>query len=265
MSFLMRQLLAAIAIPLILALLPLSSGLILAQEPSPFEISIIPQAEFATAGQPFTYTVTIANVGQSSLKNIMVRVPVPEGSSLVNTYFDHPDWLVGGAQRGETGDVIWLTQEPVAPNQTMTFEMVVNVLSQIGEQLVIEDYAVILIENQDVLASGPPITIEVLAPSTSRPPTLPTATAVPVLPAPTTTSTPTSISKVDLSSPTEVAAASVAQPEQNPTDVPASSPSPTQADASETGSTLLIVVLAGIGLTILVLIILGLVRLFRSP
>ena len=164
------------------------SLLTLAQEPAPFEISLTPQAEQAVSGQPFTYTVAITNVSQSPLKDIVVRARTPEGSVFVESYFVNPNWLVGGVQPGQAGEIIWLTQEPFAPGEAMTFDLVVNVLPELaGQQLVNEEYTVATIDNSQLLASGPPVKTQVLIPTPTPSPTV-ELTDTPV---PTATFSPT--------------------------------------------------------------------------
>ena len=76
-----------ITIPLLIyTLVSLSAfaALALAQAPAPFEIRVAPQAEFAVAGQPFTYTVVITNVSQTPVKDVIVFMETPAGTTFAN-------------------------------------------------------------------------------------------------------------------------------------------------------------------------------------
>lgn len=135
----------------------------LANEPPQLEISVFPQFEHAIAGQDFTYTVVISNTGREPMPAVFVRVNTPDGTTLVDTHFNNPGWYVGGAQRGETGEIIWLTQEPFSPGRVATFELVVNVAPDMGgQQLVNEGYTAATASNTPI-ASGPPIRSQVLS------------------------------------------------------------------------------------------------------
>jgi uncharacterized repeat protein (TIGR01451 family) len=177
-----------------LASLSAFAALALAQAPAPFEIRVVPQAEYAVAGQPFTYTVVITNVSQMPVKDVMVFTETPSGTIFAETHQD-VDWLIGGVYPGETGIVGWNALEPIAPAQTITFELVVNVLPEmVNHQLVSQEYTIINTSNGNVMATSLPITIQVLATKpTVTPSPIPTSTATNTT-TPTTTSSPISIS-----------------------------------------------------------------------
>lgn len=135
----------------------------LAQEPPLFEISLTPQADYAVRGQPFTYTVTITNVSQTPLKDIVVKTSIPQGTTLIGTYFANPNWLIGRTQQSKAGEIIWLTQQSVIAGAVITFEFVVNVSPELaGQQLISDEYMVMSIDNNHLLAAGPPIKTQVL-------------------------------------------------------------------------------------------------------
>jgi hypothetical protein len=156
----------------------------LAQEPAPFEISLTPQADFAVSGQPFVYTLTITNVSQTPSKDVIIKAKTPEGSVLADSYFTNPEWFVGGVQRGESGEVIWLTQQPVTPGEVITFDLVVNILPElVGHQLINDEYVVMTMNNNQVIASGPPIKTQVLSFPPTPSPVVPVAeTIAPTVP-----------------------------------------------------------------------------------
>lgn len=232
------------------------SLLALAQEPPPFEISVIPQAEYAIAGQPFTYTVVITNISQMPIKDVLINVKIPDGSTLIDTYFVNPNWLVGGAQRGQAGEVIWYTQEPVTPAETANFDLVVNVLPEsLNRQLVNQDYLVTTLNNSGLIASGPPIRTQVLGAAPTPSPTF-EATR-------TSTPTPQTSSGIPNGAPTTISSAT-----QTPQPISAGTASATAIPSSEnpisktlsrfTFNTLIF------GLLVLALIIIGLAWLLKK-
>jgi uncharacterized repeat protein (TIGR01451 family) len=183
-----------ITIPLLIyTLVSLSAfgAVALAQAPASFEIRVAPQAEYAVAGQPFTYTVVITNVSQTPVKDVIVFTETPTGTTLIETH-QNINWLFGGVQPGEAGLVVWNHEEPIESTQAVTIELVVNVLPEMVNQvLVSKEYAIVIGDSDDVISVGLPVTIQVLA-------TIPTATPSPI---PTATSTPTTTSTAT-SSPT---------------------------------------------------------------
>jgi uncharacterized repeat protein (TIGR01451 family) len=158
------------------------SLLTLAQEPAPFEISLTPQAEYAVSGQPFTYTVTITNVSQSPLKDIIVFTETPTGTTFANAR-QNVNWFVTNPPPGEVGKIGWTTLESILPGEVANFELSVNVLIEAPDQLINKEYGIIPMGGGDMIAFGPPIKTELLLPT-------PTATSAPF---PTAVTTDTSI------------------------------------------------------------------------
>jgi uncharacterized repeat protein (TIGR01451 family) len=169
--------------------------LTLAQELPFLEISLDPQMEYAVAGQPFTYTVVVTNTGPAPTEDIIIFVQTPAGTTFIRTG-DTPNWAASGLASGETGNVLWTPREPVAPGDSATFELVVNVLPEmVHQQLVSNQYGFALVGSSDVNASDRVVAVEVLAaPPTPTP--LPTATPTTVpTPTFTTVPAPTAITK----------------------------------------------------------------------
>ena len=214
-----------------------------AEAPADLKIRVMPWAEFATAGQPFTYTIAVTNVSQTPLQNVMVVVKTPKGT----TYRDSDliagqRWLIGGFYPGQPGEISWLPQEAIAPGDEAVIELVVNVLPEAGQQLINDNYFVTTLDDFDAaMVTGPPIETQVLLPPTPTP--LPTMT-----PSPTALSN--TASDVAMAPPTAI---SKAQPQLKPTDTPV--PVPTvvsRTDAAQTASvpTTFIVVIGFVLLTI---------------
>jgi uncharacterized repeat protein (TIGR01451 family) len=158
------------------------NALALAQEPQPFEINVIPGAEQAVAGQNFTYTVVITNIGQLSFRDIIVLTQTPTQTTFVSTY-QSSHWLVGAPLPGETGIIAWNSSESITPTDIATFELAIKVLPDLTEQeLVSSEFAIIALNNGEVLTTSPVIKTEVLAAVATSSPT-------PPLPSPTATAT----------------------------------------------------------------------------
>ena len=181
------------------------NSLVLAQTPATFEVSIEPQAEFAVAGQPFTYTIVITNIGREAVNEVAIITELPTGTTLIDLH-QNAAWLVGGPGPGKAGVIVWNTLEPMAPTQVATFELVVNILPEmIDRSLVSKECLVISKQGAKVLGEGQFVTSQVLA-AQPTPTALPSATATtPATATPVplvTTPTPT----VQLAPPTTVAA-----------------------------------------------------------
>lgn len=156
-----------------------------AQEPAPFEISVIPQADQATAGEPFTYTVTITNVGETLVDTTVITVDVPEGTNFVNTRHLSEKWYGGNALPDpdiEIEEIILYTAETIQAAEVFSFSMIVNVDVDVENEIAIEDYGIIT-EKDGLSASGPPVQVKVSSPTPTFTPIIP--------PTPTSTYTPT--------------------------------------------------------------------------
>ncbi|MBE7556636.1 MAG: DUF11 domain-containing protein [Anaerolineales bacterium] len=235
----MQRFVSMMAVQFTLAIIALLSFCMvaLAQEPASFEISLIPQADHAVSGQPFTYTLTITNAGQSPLKDIVVRAKTPAGTTLIDTYFANANWLVGGVQRGKAGEIMWVTQQPIASGEGMTFDFAVSVSPDLaGQQLIMEEYLVTPMGDNQPLAVGPSVKIPVLA----VPPTpLPTIGVVDT-PAPTSTvAPPTPLPATPAPTSTSSARSATLDAQANPTSATIATSTPiaaSQAGAADTPS-----------------------------
>jgi uncharacterized repeat protein (TIGR01451 family) len=161
----------------------------------------MPWTEFATAGQPFTYTIAITNVSQTSIQNVIVVVKTPKGTTYRDSDLDAGQrWLTGGFSPGQPGEISWLTQEAIAPGDEAVIKLVVNVPPEAGMQLINESYFVTTLDDFDAaVVSGPPIETQVLMPPTPTPlPTVtPSPTALATIASRATTTAPTAISKAE--------------------------------------------------------------------
>ena len=157
---------------------------VFAQEPSPFEISVVPLNEHAVSGQPFTYTVTITNVSQTPLETVFINVDVPEGTKFLRTQHLSQNWYGGSPDADPNIQIEELTLfsfEPVKPNEVFSFEMIVEILPETQEEIAIETFNSTTFTG-NVLAAGASIKTEVQTPT-------PTSTPTPT-PVPTSTPSP---------------------------------------------------------------------------
>jgi uncharacterized repeat protein (TIGR01451 family) len=209
----------AILVALLLSSLPF---VVSAQNPAPFEITVIPAADFAVSGQPFTYTVVITNVSETAIENVAIKSETPKGTTFVGTEYKNVDWAVRRPDPGGVGEVLWYTQTPVDPGEVVDFDLVF--LPETGQEIINEGYTIIVGSLDNLVASSPDILTEIVTPTPS-----PSPTPIP----PTTTSLPPTATPTSL-------------PEETPTQLPdvaqvvtqtvSSSPSPA-ATPTEEGQT----------------------------
>lgn len=167
---------------------------VLAQAPSPFEISVKPAAEQAVRDQVFTYTVTITNTGVISVKSAFINVDVPDGTEFAGTHYTNLKWYGGGLfsdPEVEVEKVTLFTPEIIEPGEIFTFSMFVQLLPEAGEQVSVESYEIGGVNNE-IFTTGTPLETQVVEPSPTPRPTLP---PVPT-PGVTTTSSPLPIAAV---------------------------------------------------------------------
>jgi uncharacterized repeat protein (TIGR01451 family) len=258
MRLLARPFLRVTVVSLICALTALSrfSLLALADEPPSFEISVVPQVEYAVAGQAFTYTVVITNVSEASPKDVVVRVKTPEGTTFADTHFTNPNWYVNEVRRGETGEIAWLSREPVASGGVVTFELAVNVLPEMASQQLTNEGYTVAIGNHAPIAFGPPIRTEVLIAA-------PTAITTPSSSA--TVTSPGSQAAIPSSTPASLAdsASDKATPGGMSVPVPSktTSQAATKAETSSPSPGVLFIVF--IGLSVFAIVAVGLISFLR--
>jgi uncharacterized repeat protein (TIGR01451 family) len=194
-------------IVIILLTFGMFSGLALAQESPILEINLLPQTEFAVAGQPFTYTLTLTNKGAATLKDIILFIDIPAGTTLANTQ-QPADWYTSLPPAETDRRLAWATQTPIEPGSTVTFTLIVNVPpDMVNQELVCQTYGVVPLGTGDMLASGPPVTTQVMAVlPTATANLLPTATPT-APPSPTSTATPTTTPLPPTATPATAAAA----------------------------------------------------------
>jgi uncharacterized repeat protein (TIGR01451 family) len=232
----------------ILVFFSILSGLVLAQEPTSLEISLVPQIEFAVAGQPFTYTVVVTNTGPATTENLIIFTQTPTGTTFARTG-DAPNWFISKPGPGETGAIGWATRDPIAAGAVIKFNLVVNVLpNMVNQQLTSHQYGIASMGGSDLIASGSAVEVNVVAiPPTATPTATPTVT-----PIPTSTSMPT---------PTLLP---IHEPAPTPTDSLAQPPAATPAVATETGNPSLGWIVGAGGLLIVLIVGAGVIWFFKQ-
>lgn len=260
-----------LVIPFIYALAALSSLslLTLAQAPSPFEMSLIPQNESAVAGDLFTYTVVITNVSQPPVQDFtFINIKIPDGMKFVNTRHSSRKWYGGNPYPDpdfKVDQITLHTSEAIEFNEVFAFEMIVEVLPEVDQPIVIEEYGVTTAEGE-ALASGSPIQIQVLSP-TPGPTSLDSPTpTVSVTPPPTLTAIPASFptpqanrdADTPTPGPTVVALADAGVVDATPTPIVAEAPPETVENSSSFSP------MWAIGGAVLALILIGLVWFLRA-
>lgn len=196
MKQLSRRPLQIIALVLALQILLAWSGLPLiaqAQESSPFKISIIPAADYAVSGQPFTYTVVITNVSEAPVQYASINVDVPEGTKFIRTHYTDEKWYGGNSfadPEQEVKQVQLLSPEIIEAGEVFSFEMIVEVMANPNVEITIADYDATAIED-NVSTTGLPVQVAVRAPTPTPTPTVqPSPTSIPAATATSLPATP---------------------------------------------------------------------------
>ncbi len=158
------------------------ASLAMAQEPSPFKISLIPQDKQAASGSRFFYTVVVTNVSAIAVKQAIVSVEMPEGTTFFDSNGGDVNWLSKEPAVGSQGRVVWFNPNGVVKSgEVITFQLIVDVLPQTaGKKLVNEAYTLIGEENVKKTGSGPTVEVPVFTP-TPTPTSTPLPTATPTL------------------------------------------------------------------------------------
>ncbi len=238
------------------------SVLALAQEPPSFEIAIIPQADYATAGQLFTYTVTITNVSQTPLQNIFIKIPVPNNTTFINTHHPSLKWYGGNPNADpkiQVEQVTMFTPDFVEAGEIFTFDMIVKVSPETNQQIVMANYEVGA-ANDAPPTSGPAIKTPVLVP-TPTPSPVPSFT--PVVTSASLDSNPTTESGTTVAVLTLTATpATLADLKPTSTSVPVTLEAPVaQNRASESSSFVTGLIIIG---SIFILVIIGIIWFLRK-
>jgi uncharacterized repeat protein (TIGR01451 family) len=221
-----------------------------AQEHPSLEIRVVPQAEYAVAGQIFTYTIIVTNVGRMSIQDFIVFTETPTGTTFARASHN-ANWFVSELTPGETGNIGWATREPVTPGTVVNFELVVNVLPEMADQQLLSgQYGIVSMGGGDMIAAGPAIETNILA-------TVPTAAPTP-LPTATATTTSTSIATPSVTSTPRPTSTALPVVTPGPT---STSPAKTTAEATSSSSTTILFVVGG--LSLLLMIILSLIWSFK--
>jgi uncharacterized repeat protein (TIGR01451 family) len=89
-----------------------------------------------TAGGSLTYTLTLTNTGPTAAQGVILRDPLPAGTSFVSVSV-LAGWTSSAPAVGGTGTVSFTKSSSMAPGETATFQIVVKVTGIIGAAVVI--------------------------------------------------------------------------------------------------------------------------------
>jgi uncharacterized repeat protein (TIGR01451 family) len=195
------------------------SGLtLLAWQDAPaLSITVAVSPEVASSGETLTLTFSVANSGDRDLDNVVVRVPLPEGTAFERAPAPSETWTSG--EPAADGAIVYRAQGPLSPGERADLILLLRVQATSGTAIVLTGYTA----TAQQLASpveGAPVTVWVDV--TPTPAAETTATSTPQAtttpqssPSPTVTAQP---------SPT-VSPSPTARP--SPTASPTPSPTPT--------------------------------------
>ncbi len=190
-----------------------------AQEPAPFEISIVPAADFAVQGEVFSYTLTLTNVSQVSIERVGILGQIPAGALFINTTYTNLEWFNRIPDIGESGEILWFTPDTVAPEEVLHFTLIITSDLENSGAFTVEAFKVTMDSRSNVVAETSQLETDIVTPTplptvTSSPtPIPPTATYTPTQP-PKATSSPTSTSVIIPSATPEIAATEITLEQQ---------------------------------------------------
>jgi hypothetical protein len=225
------------------------------QVPPTVSLTVEVEPDVAVRGETLTLTFMIANSNDAPLEEAVLRVRLPDGTTLERAETVGTEWLQVGPVDGAAAYRGTLTLEP---GQSAALTIVVRVDEAAGETLAVDDYTLDAAE-LDTLVVGEPLSIPVEAgasPPTATPTVAVTATVtmtVTPLPSPSFSPTP---------QPTET---ETAAPTRTPTPTPTitlapvempveGTPTPTPNLSSEQVRVGTVTVLVFVGLAVVLLV-----------
>lgn len=205
------------------------------QDASPLSITAACSPEAPPSGEILTCTFTVSNSGTAGLEDVVVRVPVPEGTAFEQAAGPSESWTV--EEPGAAGEAVYRAQAPLAPQASEELVLRVRIEAASGTTIRLEGYTAAA-EGLDTPVEGAPLTVQ-----TGVMPTPSAAVTATVTPEPTSTLQPSP-------SPTDTAEPSpTLQPSPSPTGTaePSATPSPssTPQPSPTTTPTPTITVVAG--------------------
>ncbi len=185
------------------------------QDASPLSITAACSPESPSSGEVLTCTFTVSNSGAGALGDVVVRVPLPEGTAFERAAAPSENWTV--EEPGAGREAVYRAQVPLAPEASEDLVLAVRVEAASGTAILLAGYTAAA-EGLASPVEGAPVTIWVgVTPTPSAEATAtssPEPTATPqTSPSPTATAPP---------SPTDTA-----QPSPTPSPSPTLEPSPT--------------------------------------
>lgn len=197
------------------------SGLALVawQDAPALSITAAVSPEVASSGETLTFTFTVANSGDRDLDDVVVRVPLPEGTAIESASAPSETWTSG--QSAVDNAVVYRAQGPFAPGERAELVLVVRVQAASGTAITLTGYTAAAQQLASPAAGAP---VMVWVDVTPTPATEITGT---VIPGSTTTPQP--------SPPPS------ATPQPSPTASPTTQPSPTASPTPSPTPTITVV------------------------
>jgi uncharacterized repeat protein (TIGR01451 family) len=183
------------------------------QDVSALSIAVVVSPEIASSGETLRLAFTVSNSGDRDLSEVVVRVPLPEGTAFERASVPSEAWTY--VEPATDGAIVYRAQGPFSPGERAELVVVLRVQAASGAAIVLTGYTA----SAEQLASpveGTPVTVWVdVTPTPVAEITRTPAVEITGTPIPESTATPQP-------SPT---ASPTAQP--SPTASPTPSPTPT--------------------------------------
>lgn len=143
------------------------SQIVMAQDDLPIEVDIVPQADVASIGSQFSYTVIVTNTSNIPVNEVIVSATIPDGADFVSADSTWIDWAISKSLAYEPGGrVIWIASQAMPPQDVVTFELVVDVADDfVGQTLINKAFVVIGQENLFEERNGSVVDIVVATPT----------------------------------------------------------------------------------------------------
>jgi uncharacterized repeat protein (TIGR01451 family) len=177
------------------------------QDASPLSITASCAPESPTSGEVLTCTFTVSNSGTAGLEEVVVRVPVPEGTAFEQAAAPSGNWAI--EEPDAAGEAVYRAQVTLVPQGSEELVLAVRVEAATGTAIRLAGYTAVA-EGLGTPVEGAPVGVWVGV--TPTPSATATATSTP---APTATPQPSP-------SPT-----GTAPPSPTPSPSPTAQPSPT--------------------------------------
>jgi len=146
---------------------------VMAQEPAPLEVEIVPQADVAATGERFEYTIVVTNSSNTPVREVVVSAGVPENATFFNSY-GVEGWRTNDPAEGSSGGrVIWFHEGEFQPGAVAKLRLIVEVVNELDVENLQNDVFILLgAENRKAQGSGPTAEVAVRTATPAVNPTL---------------------------------------------------------------------------------------------